>query len=120
MKIEKNQNLGLGVDFFEFTNNILHIKGWAAYKDFESKSSTIEVVFIKNNEIQFSSETIGNKRKDVTDSIKNNINYDDSGFDTKIDTKNLPKGQYLIGFRIVNKLHNRDSYILSDKTIIIN
>lgn len=119
-KIEKNQNLGLGVDVFEFKNNILHVKGWAAYKEFESKLSTVEVVFIKKGELQFSSETLSNVRKDVTDFIKNNINYDDSGFETKIDTKSLPKGEYLIGFRIVNKPNSKDSYILSDKTIIIN
>ena len=119
-KIEKNQNLGLGVDVFEFKNNILHVKGWAAYKEFESKSSTIEVVFIKNNELQFSSETMGSVRKDVTDFMKNNINYDDSGFESKIDTKSLPKGEYSIGFRIVNKPNSKDSYILSEKKLIIN
>ncbi|WP_284650989.1 DUF6311 domain-containing protein [Flavobacterium terrisoli] len=114
----KDSNLGLGVDAFDFKNNVLTIKGWAAFKEFESKKSVIEVLFLRNNET-FSSETIANLRKDVTEALKNNINYDDSGFEAKIDTKSLPKGDYTIGIRIINKTFNKDSYIISDKKIKI-
>lgn len=115
----KNQNLGLGIDSFEFKNNILSIKGWAAYKEFESKNSTVEVLLINNNTM-FKSETLSNIRKDVTESLKNNINYDDSGFEAKIDARSLPKATYTIGIRVTNQTNKKDSYILSEKKLKVN
>ncbi len=114
----KDTNLGLGVDSFDFKDSILNIKGWAAFKEFDSKESKIEVLFLKGNDT-FSCETISNVRKDVTDALKSNFNYDDSGFEAKIDTKTLPKGDYTIGIRIINKTFNKDSYIITDKKVSV-
>lgn len=112
----KDQNLGLGIDTFDFKDSILQIKGWAAFKEFESKDSKIEILFIKGKEY-YISETILNSRKDVTDFLKNGINYDDSGFEAKINTKPLTIGNYDIGIKITNTKNNKVSYILSDKKI---
>lgn len=112
----KNQNLGLGIDTFDFKDSVLQIKGWAAFKEFESKDSKIEILFIKGKEY-YISETILNSRKDVTDFLKNGINYDDSGFEAKINTKPLTVGNYDIGIKITNTKNNKVSYILSDKKI---
>jgi len=109
-------NLGLGIDVFDFNDSILAIKGWAAFREFESKNSTIEVLLLNGSEVYFC-ETTSNIRKDVTESLKTNINYDDSGFEAKINTKALPKGNYTIGIRIHNKTFEKDSYIVSDKKI---
>lgn len=118
-KLTQNQNINFGVDVFDFLKNELKIKGWAAYKEFDSKKSTIEILLIHDNDY-YNVETISNIRTDVTAFLNNKFNYDDSGFETKISTKSLPKGDYFIGIRIVNKLYNKDSYILTDKKITVN
>lgn len=116
-KLVSDQDLVHGIDFFEYNDNILSIKGWAAYKKFDSRKSIIEILLIKK-EI-YSAETISAIRKDVTESFKNNINYDDSGFETKIKTKDLPVGNYSIGIRIINKENKKDAYIITDKKLEI-
>jgi hypothetical protein len=113
-----NSNLNHGIDKFECENNSLKIMGWAAYKEIESSNSIIEVLLIKDNTF-YNVETLSNIRKDVTEASKNGINYDNSGFETKINTKQLPKGNYKIGIRIINKKNNKDSYFLTDKTVSI-
>ena len=114
----QNQSINQGFDVFEYANGELKIKGWAAYKEFESKKSTIEIVLIHNNQY-YTVETTSNMRPDVTAFLNNTINYDDSGFETKISTKSLPKEDYFIGIRILNKIYNKDSYIRTDKKITV-
>lgn len=118
-KLTQNTSINQGVDTFEFVNEELKIKGWAAFKEFESKKSNIEIVLIHNNEY-FIAETVSNVRPDVTAFLNNTINYDDSGFETKISTKSLPQGNYSIGLRVINKLFKKDAYIITDKNILIN
>lgn len=115
----QNQDINHGVDVFEFKSNQLKIKGWAAYKEFEAAKSSVEVILINNN-IRYNVETLANKRTDVTDFMKNNINYDNSGFETTIETISLPKGNYSIGLRVINRSYNKDSFVLTDKKITVD
>ena len=117
--IIENKGIGYGIDGFNFKNHTIKLNGWAAFKEIESKKSMIEIILINKNTI-YNVETLSTIRKDVTLALKNNVNYDDSGFETKINTKSLPKGNYTIGIRIINKTFNKDSYVLTDKNITIN
>lgn len=114
-----DKTISFGVDSFDFKNYVLSINGWAAFKEFESKNSVIEIVFIKEKEL-YNAETTSTVRKDVTEFLKTNINYDNCGFEAKINIKSLPKGNYSIGIRVINKTYKKDSFIISDKNINVN
>lgn len=117
-KLSLNTDISYGIDKFEFQNKVLKILGWAAFKEIESTDSIVEVLMINDNST-YKIETLSNIRKDVTESAKKGINYDNSGFEVKLDTKNLPKGNYKIGIRIINKKFNKDGYFITDKNISI-
>lgn len=93
------------------------ISGWAALEKENAANSQIKVVLI-NGKTMYEAETDKSKREDVTAYLKSSHNYDDSGFNLKVKTKDLKPGKYSVGL-IVTTAKNTQSMIVSDKTVII-
>lgn len=107
------------IEVFEKEESSYKISGWGILENIDSKNNKISIVLINdlNSKVikcqQFS-------RPDITKAENKNINFDNSGFITKIQLGALQKGGYKIGVLIENKIEHKKGLYLSEKTIIIN
>jgi len=92
--LSKYTNVANGnIDFYEETDDIIKIRGWSVnFKD-KSKKRKIKLGLkgIRNNYIV---EVDAEIRKDITNTINDGNNYDNSGFNVEIDKSKIKKGQY--------------------------
>lgn len=118
----KNQNGDLTkvwIEAFEKKDSSYKISGWGVLENIDSKNNKISIVLINNLDAnvikcqQFS-------RPDITKAENKNIDYDNSGFISNIQTEKLEIGNYKIGILIENKKEGKYGLFLTDKTIIIN
>ena len=93
------------------------ISGWAYVKGIESKTNRVELFLINDtNQINVQSEQI--IRKDITSFFKDdNVNYDMSGFEAKINLAKIPKGDYKLGIYIANVNEKIEEIKVSDLII---
>ncbi|MCB9202277.1 MAG: hypothetical protein H6604_04415 [Flavobacteriales bacterium] len=112
-----NQENILGyIDNFELKENKITLNGWAIYENINAQDTKIELVLFNKKDF-YSCEIKPQIRTDITQAKgKDKFNYDNSGFETKIDISKLPKGEYQVGIHLKNG--NKDGYRLTDKTFI--
>ena len=105
------------VEVFEKKENMFVISGWAYVKGIESKTNRVELFLINDtNQINVQSEQI--IRKDITSFFKDdNVNYDMSGFEAKINLSKIPKGDYKLGIYIANVNEKIEEIKVSDLII---
>jgi hypothetical protein len=105
------------VEVFEKKENMFVISGWAYVKGIESKTNRVELFLINDtNQINVQSEQI--IRKDITSFFKDdNVNYDMSGFEAKINLDKIPKGDYKLGIYIANVNEKIEEIKVSDLII---
>jgi len=99
-----------------YSGNLI-INGWAAIEKEDATKSKIEIVLQSKSTI-YLIETTKINRQDVTDFHEGKINYNDSGFNSKIDLKLLKKGVYKIGLKVSNHKNDVGIYF-SDQNVII-
>ncbi|MEC4003521.1 DUF6311 domain-containing protein [Flavobacterium sp. SUN052] len=95
----------------------IYIEGWAAINKQDATSSQIKVT-LNNGKIIYEIETDKTLREDVTSSIKDNFNYNDSGFSVRLKQNQIKAGQYKVGILITDK-NSKKAVLFSDKTLII-
>lgn len=105
------------IDDCKILNGELFLNGWAAFKMEDTKDSKIKLV-LYNNKIKYELETQKVQREDVTSFLKNEANYNESGFKSKNSITNFKKGKYKILIVITNS-KNKSSTHQTDKTIEI-
>ena len=119
LKVQNGDLTKVWVEVFEEETSGYKISGWGFLENIDSKNNKISIVLINNLESkvlkcqQF-------PRTDITNFEKDNINYDNSGFITNIQTEKLQKGNYKVAILIENKKVNKNGLYLTDKKIIIN
>lgn len=93
----------------EKTISSINISGWAALDKMDSKNNSVKLIVTSRNVIyRFTTNLV--MRNDVSNANKNKFNYDFSGFELKISTKQLPKGNYTIGIEIENSTTHKTHY----------
>jgi uncharacterized membrane protein len=95
----------------------IYCSGWAFIPKENSANSTI-IIILESDIIMYAIPTVNVQRKDVTSYFNQNMNYDNSGFYSKIDKQKLKKGIYKVGFLISND-KNRQFFKQTEKTIKI-
>lgn len=103
LKIKESESkIQSNVEVFELKEGKFVISGWAYIKNIESKSNRLEL-FLINDENQINVQSDQIIRKDITTFFnKDNVNYDMSGFEAKIDLSKIPKGNYKLAIYIAN------------------
>lgn len=91
------------------------ISGWAATDNQHATGSVIKVL-LRDGKTIYELETDKTFRDDVTNTLKNGFNYDDSGFSLKCKAVELPKGEYSVGFVVIGK---EKAVFFSDKKLIL-
>ncbi len=93
------------------------ISGWCGLKNIGFDNYNMFVVLQnEKTHIYYTFTTYNRFRPDVTAALHNNINYDYSGFESRI--TDLPLGKYKIGVNLVDK--NNSFFSWTDSSIIIN
>lgn len=118
-KIKANNSvIQSNIEVFEKKdNNIYHISGWAYIKGIESKANRTEIFLINDaHQINVQSDQI--IRKDITSFFKDdNVDYDTSGFEAKIDLNKIPKGEYKLAIYMANTDKNLEEIKVTDLII---
>lgn len=109
-------NINYWIESFLFQNNQVVINGWAYLKGKDAYSSKIRLVLIGDNKEAYEFPVEMGRRTDITESMKDGFNYDNSGFFMKINTEKLRKGEYKIGILILNK--NQQELVITDKKFV--
>lgn len=114
LKSQNGARIKYWIDKFNVMANEVEIFGWAYIENQAANNSKIQVVFISQgiaNKIQTQSV----QRVDVTNSVGNKFNLDNSGFQTKFETIKLEKGEYKLGILIQDKSKGKEGLVLTDK-----
>ena len=106
------------VEKFNFEQNHLSVKGWAIFKNVNSKNTEIRLMLF-NNQTGYLIETTDKIRSDVTAFLKLDYNADYSGFETNMDLDYIPKGNYLLGIWLKNDVENINGLFLYKEEIKI-
>ncbi|SEP91590.1 glycosyltransferase family 39 protein [Flavobacterium urocaniciphilum] len=107
------------IEVFEKEATSYKISGWGFLENIDSKDNKISIILVNNNEAKVI-KCQQTPRTDITKAENKGLNYDNSGFITKIQLSNLQKGEYKIGVFIENKKEHKKGLYLTDKKIIIN
>jgi len=94
------------------------VDGWAAIENQDADSSVIHLV-LQNDQNTYICNIRPNLRPDVTASIKNKYNLDNSGYSVKIMKNTLERGKYKIGLSIKNNRRNVEAIVMTDKEITV-
>ena len=90
------------IEVFEKKDNYFLLSGWSIIKGLDSSTNKLELFLISPSDtilVQKEKTT----RKDITSFFKeDNIDYDSSGFQAKINLDNIPNGVYKIAIYIKN------------------
>lgn len=86
----RSNNLQCGIEEVNLDNDILTVNGWIVHRGKESMNSDISVTLYNlTDKSFFVLPTEYKNRTDVTEFINDEINYDDSGFQTSISIQQL-------------------------------
>ncbi|WP_116790190.1 glycosyltransferase family 39 protein [Flavobacterium psychrotrophum] len=113
----KQSKVEMAYNFDEFNQNgaEISVSGWAYLPDQDATNSRINVLLVKENRT-IKMQTIQVVRKDVTADRKS-FDFDNSGFRYVGIPKNVPAGTYQVGIYILDKATNKESVVVTDKTI---
>ena len=112
---ERNgSSINFSIENFSKNENEVLISGWSYFNDQNAFNSKIDVVFIKDG-IAYNLNTQRIKRDDVTSYFKSNYDIGNSGFSSKVNLKNLPRGKYTIGIFITDTTSKKEGLVLTDK-----
>jgi glycosyltransferase involved in cell wall biosynthesis len=91
----------IGIDKLDYTNNGLHIRGWAFIDNGKSANDSRIYIMIKDNSPVKIFKAKKCKRPDVTAAHGNEIDYDDSGF--YLEEKIKLKKPFQMGILVIRK-----------------
>lgn len=116
----KGDKITFGVDKQVLESGSVSAFGWAILENQDATSSQINIVLLSEDNTRIVKlKNQGTSRTDVTTSFGGKYNLDNSGFDAKISTENLPKGKYQLGIRIIDKSTKKEGYALTGRFIEI-
>lgn len=116
-KNQYGKNIKAWVEHFDFKKDSLKISGWSILEKVNTQQNDMYIVLFNNKE-EFSYIVNNINRPDITVTLNDGFNYDNSGFEAKIDLKKLKPGKYKVGILINNS--ENEGFFITEKQIVIN
>lgn len=116
-KLLSNKPIKFFFDTFSFDNNTIKTRGWAVLEETTNNEKDILFLILQNESGIYQIKLKPENRPDITAAFGKQ-NLDNAGFNSLIFTRNLPKGNYVIGI-VINSDKGEKYYIKSDKNITI-
>ena len=107
-------NIKTWVERNEKINDELFISGWSILKELDSKNSSIYIIlFNENSNYNFIANSIS--RPDITTVENDGYNYTNSGFELKVNLKDLKQEDYKVGVYISN--NKEEGFYITEKVL---
>lgn len=103
------------IEKFEITPDLINISGWGYIEGEDAKNSNLRLVFLSENKEVFPIETKQNFRPDITKSVGNKLDLNNSGFISAVPIEKLPIGKYKLGIIVRNALTKKQGLVITDK-----
>ena len=103
------------IENFEVTPDFIKISGWAYIDEEDAKNSNLKLVFISEKNEILPIDTKQVFRPDITKSVGNKFDLNNSGFVSGTPTKDVPTGEYKIGIIVRNALTKKQGLVITDK-----
>ena len=116
LKSENGDEIIFWIEDFLQTEDAVSVTGWAFLDGQNAMNSKIEPILIKDG-VAIKLLVQRSVRKDVTSSLGNDLNLDDSGFFTKFSTDNLKKGNYTLAISVTNTENGKQGLVVTDKIV---
>lgn len=102
------------IDKYDVNQEYIELFGWSYLSGIDANASKIELVLV-SNEGSYLLPSQSAIRNDITKSVNNEFNLDNSGFSAKVLTSKIPKGIYKLAILINNQKQEKEGLCLTDK-----